>query len=458
MKSHQRLIRCCYTNGSPLTQQLFLITLNDQKVQINLNEEGYSQDLSSIISNWDGTLTIDHCEMIDNRTGYPTHKQVFPLHHLKDNPSPLLITVLPPPIVVNLSHQFLLNNEQLKYFKENGNNVLLFIHGYNLKLGNYGCYPQTYEIQKNLAIIEPQFKNADEKTSNEYIEFKKSQYTRTICCDLTRSEEILAFFPELFHCYKNYFSRYHTRYNPEGLGTENTLFNGTEAHQWFVHMEYNFNYAAGFRSGNYQLYTRLLNIYWPGNVYLADFREAEKIADNTANILYSLIKQLIDQKIMINIVAHSLGCRIVLQTMRKLAENGYQQCLEHIILWQAALPSNALTNNPIFSGAYKSSKKISVLYSPKDSVLRTFYATSDLNKFIFNEALGYAGIKMDRLSTSLQSTGRLINVNQSKHLFGHSFMKIPSPQLMQDIYKEYIIGGQSGIRHFGRYSLSLQHS
>jgi hypothetical protein len=100
-----------------------------------------------------------------------------------------------------------------------------------------------------------------------------------------------------------------------------------------------------------------------------------------------LVKQLYENKIRINIIAHSLGCRVLVVLMQTLAENGITNCLDRVIFWQAAIADSALSNsvahdhstkfNCHFPLAYQAAKSISVLYSLNDNVLHFHYLLSN---------------------------------------------------------------------------------
>ncbi|MBN6068550.1 hypothetical protein HYE54_07220, partial [Aggregatibacter actinomycetemcomitans] len=89
--------------------------------------------------------------------------------------------------------------------------------------------------------------------------------------------------------------------------------------------------------------------------------------------------------IRINIITHSLGARVALSALNVLGDfdDGYNDKVDNLIMWEAAVADNALTNldnyeakkayNPvameIFPYAWKVPKHISVLYSQEDGVL-----------------------------------------------------------------------------------------
>lgn len=492
-----------YTNHQPLMLQSFPIFLNDIPVILHLDKQGYSQELELPESLENSNFCkIDHFEMIDHNTGFPTHCQTFSkedfIKHSTEskNSLPIIfpIKVLPPPMIIDLHYEnALLSPEHLQYFKDNGNNALIFVHGYDLPLGDYGYYPESYEIQPDLGISEFQYKNSSEHIQNYHLSskqhycqhhtlnFKKSPYRRSIACKLDKPDEILARFPELLLSYPQHFSKlcHNPSHNPEGLGDKEAFFNGTHARHWFTHIEYNFNCAAGFSGKNFEHYTRILNIHWPSGSGMTEYKLAERMATQSAGRFVKIIQQLIAENIKIHIVAHSLGSRLVLDMLRSLVEpneiklNGVEQIkakeqktssrtfksidddypIENLILWQAAIPHTLLFEDPLYCEIPNLVRKINVLYSKNDRILQTLYSTAQLNQCSLIKALGYAGPPANDIVKVLQKAGKLICADQTQLLLGHSFMKIPTEQLMREIYQEYIIGGSYGVSQFGRYTL-----
>jgi predicted alpha/beta hydrolase family esterase len=238
----------------------------------------------------------------------------------------------------------------------------------------------------------------------------------------------------------------HDREQAEEL---NALFNGIGVTQWFVHMEYNFNKAAGYLKNSYDNYTRIIGVHWPSDVNKIDYHHAEEIASYSAHQLSCLVSQLLEHQIAVNIVAHSLGCQVVLKLMKLLADEHKENCIEQIILWQAALSDTSLTTDPHYKDANRCVKRIVVLHSKNDQVLRTFYPPAGLRKGAWNSALGYSGIQNHESSIGTNTIQNIVSVDQSSILLGHSHMKIPSDILMQEVYQQYVIGGRLGIQQFG---------
>jgi hypothetical protein len=473
------VLRFQYIYGKALPSQSFPIILNNHMTLVHLNEQGVSQPLTFQADNQaNKTQTveciIDHFEMINLKTGYPTHKQIITID---ENTHEFCILVLPPPIVIDFRSENkmenLLSEQQVQYFKDNGANALVFVHGYDLPLGQSGYYPEAYEIKPNVGITEYQLKDPIEKfkpENSKTLSFKKSAYRRSIACCFNPPHEILAHFPDLYLYYQTPTAKFNHKpeNNPEGLGEKEAFFNGTDAHHWFTHMEHNFNRAAGFYGKNYQDYTRILNIHWPSGDGPTEFGLAEKMAELSAERFLYLIQQLLHEKIKINIIAHSLGCRLVLATLQLLVEKErnktqefqtiqkekqVKEMIDHIIFWQAAVPNTVFNPDSPFKEIHHCTQKITVLYSKKDTILQTLYSTAHLSQLTLHQALGYTGPVVNDHIQNLKKSGKLLCIDQSNLLFGHSFMKRPTKLLMREIYQEYIIGGQYGIRAFGNYPL-----
>ena len=149
-------------------------------------------------------------------------------------------------------------------------------------------------------------------------------------------------------------------------------------------MEDNLNRATNqFARDNYTKYTRCVHIAWNGDVFAANYLEAEPNADEAGIKLVGLLQQLKKEGIAINVISHSLGNRVLLRAMAELAAKGETNVIDHAFLWDAAVPATALSSNERqqlmnkpsdqFLSAVEAAKKITVLYSKNDLVLRGAY-------------------------------------------------------------------------------------
>lgn len=248
----------------------------------------------------------------------------------------------------------LFDDDSLAYLKKIGN-VTFFIHGFNVPQGDY-----PYDIENVLKGLYPIGSGVDAA-----IQWSKEKRT------IFNSKELVA---QQFKISMDSL--------PKTLDDE--ALNGTGACNWFLHMENNLNVATEqFVHKDYMNYTRVVGISWAGDVGVPDYVVSEDRADDTAHMMGPLIMQLAKEKIRINIIAHSMGNRVLMRLLEILGANNHQQVVEHVFLWEAALPDTALSNNPQldkttranchFPHAHIAAKKFTVLYSRKDDVLTLPY-------------------------------------------------------------------------------------
>ncbi|WP_417516006.1 hypothetical protein [Marinobacter sp.] len=257
---------------------------------------------------------------------------------------------LPPPVIINLRETApaaddLLTEEQLNYFRENGNNALIYIHGYNVPHGDWGRFFK-YDDRR-----EPYHGNAPS--------FVKAYSWHPDKATVWQNGEALSD-------------------KRAGAPKEDKL-NGTGAHNWAVHMEYQLNRAAGFDGEDWMPYSRIINISWPGDTGSTDFMQAELNAMAAGRRLLPLLQQLANANIGVNLITHSLGARVGLTALNILGTIGHRNLVDHLFLWQPAVADNALTNDSnrdahplglgVFPAAHITARKIVVLHSRGDGIL-----------------------------------------------------------------------------------------
>ncbi|TVP52678.1 MAG: alpha/beta hydrolase [Halomonas sp.] len=255
-------------------------------------------------------------------------------------------TYLPPPISLNLRDEMtspeadLLTEEQLEQLRLAGNNATLFLHGYNVPLGQYGVFA-SWEQRRDISAS-PLLTTAHTASS------------ATILQGMRTGEHASAAYRE----------------EPD---------NGNGAHNWFVHMEYQLNRAAGMTEEDWRPYTRMVGIAWFGDTGSVDFFQAELNAMAAGRRLVALLEQLYDAGIAINVISHSLGARVILTALNILGEQERHQWIDNVYLWQPAVADNALVNDAsqdshplgmgVFPDAHQATSKIVVLQSQQDGIL-----------------------------------------------------------------------------------------
>ncbi|WP_386083138.1 hypothetical protein ACFIOZ_07925 [Vreelandella sp. F11] len=275
-------------------------------------------------------------------------------------------TYLPPPISLNLRDEMtspeadLLTEEQLEQLRLAGNNATLFLHGYNVPLGQYGTFA-SWEKRSDINA-EPLLTTAHRASS------------ATILQDI---DKVNIQVPVARGKIAN--NLYHTPTENGSDEYREAYCNGSGAYNWFVHMEHQLNRAAGMTEEDWRPYTRMVGIAWFGDTGSVDFFQAELNAMAAGRRLVALLEQLDDAGIAINIISHSLGARVVLTALNLLGEQARHQWVDNVYLWEPAVADNALVNDAsqdshplgmgVFPDAHKAVRKVVVLHSEEDGIL-----------------------------------------------------------------------------------------
>jgi hypothetical protein len=167
--------------------------------------------------------------------------------------------------------------------------------------------------------------------------------------------------------------------------------NGSQTWAWHLGMEGNLNRAAaGEASVDYTRYQRVIGVTWSGNRGGTNFWGAELAANRTGRKLVPLLCQLHDEGIPVNLIAHSLGARVVLTALNLIAQLRSEAVVDQVFLWEPAVTPNAFEGpddftatasfpapgsypDPLghehFPSAHKGSERFVVLYSKRDGIL-----------------------------------------------------------------------------------------
>ena len=279
-----------------------------------------------------------------------------------------------PPVIVNLRENIndehrrdLLTEKELQYFKQNGNNVMIFIHGYNVEYGAFSKKASSMKdnLTESLEAMEMGWPvpamhgvkvkvelNYQDELSDKWI--NKSLLTGSSFRNLDRNNLAKIDFSAL-----------------------NTI-NGSGMHEWLTNFEHNVNQAADI-SPDSPDYQRCLFIAWPGNPENpADYLEAATTSRDYGVKVAKLLKQIrdFDSEMQINIVAHSQGNGVLIKALNYLGEYHKEIKVDNCFLWQAAIPDYSFSTSkqhqycPWHSPhAYKATKHITVFHSQNDNIL-----------------------------------------------------------------------------------------
>ena len=256
---------------------------------------------------------------------------------------------LPPAVLLNLreddSEAHRLTEAELELFTRQGNNATVFIHGYGVPEGCWGDYVQGEEWQSAP-------NNEDYAPEPDWAGRQDVSLYR----DPGQVPEELSF-----------------------RVRDDSILNGDGARGWGVNMEYRLNRAAGMAEDDWRDYSRIISVAWHGDVAMTDFVQAELNAMEAGRRLVTVLQQLHEAGIAINIITHSLGARVALCALNILGELGKKEWVDHLFLWQPAVADNALSNSyendhhplhmGVFPASHRAVNRVVVLHSRRDGIL-----------------------------------------------------------------------------------------
>lgn len=139
-------------------------------------------------------------------------------------------------------------------------------------------------------------------------------------------------------------------------------------------------------------------VSWPGDGFGGPlcYPAQEPAADDTAHLLAGLIRDRVRPRQPVSFVAHSLGSRLVLQTLDEL--RGSHVKVGEVVTMAAAVDGDAPSRTDRYRAAVTGAKRFSVLHSQKDWVLHFAFPAGDLVASMFYggdtcTALGFRGPK-----------------------------------------------------------------
>ncbi|HWO40564.1 MAG TPA: alpha/beta hydrolase [Candidatus Eisenbacteria bacterium] len=144
----------------------------------------------------------------------------------------------------------------------------------------------------------------------------------------------------------------------------------------------------------------ILAVLWPGDHWVgpASYPFEGNDADDSAAELARYIERVIPPGSPLGFVSHSLGARVVMETLKRLIGRGY--AIGPVCLMAAAIDDFSLADPEDYRNAVDMAERIAVLASHEDEVLKLAYPTGDLlQAFIFfwrdsaGLAAGYHGPK-----------------------------------------------------------------
>lgn len=138
-------------------------------------------------------------------------------------------------------------------------------------------------------------------------------------------------------------------------------------------------------------------VLWPGDSRLGalSYSFEKRDAEDSAAELVKFIRDNLRGHPRLSFVAHSLGSRVTLHTVRALAGQGF--ALDQVCLMAAAVDDDSLAASAVYRKAADAAARVAVLHSRSDTVLRHAYPMGDwLQSFVYwgevsGAALGLRG-------------------------------------------------------------------
>jgi hypothetical protein len=143
----------------------------------------------------------------------------------------------------------------------------------------------------------------------------------------------------------------------------------------------------------------IVGVLWPGDHWTGalSYPFEGNDADDSGAELARFIERVVRPGAGLSFVSHSLGARVVMETVKRLIGGGYR--IGQICLMAAAIDDSSLADPEDYRDAVEITERVAVLASHKDKVLRFAYPGGDLLQAFFfwdddaGLAAGYHGPK-----------------------------------------------------------------
>ncbi len=279
--------------------------------------------------------------------------------------------------------RLMLKAEEVEYIKANGNNLTVFIHGYNVEYGQFNKHFEHCELVEFQHLRQSPGMAHPSMTHTMQIDSVLSEADATIFRD---KDFIREQFPKL--------KAFQTIDTKENKVFDNEQLNGTGMHAWVTYIEDHLNKAAGFDGKDFSSFSRCMFIAWPGNPpneldYISAVHESVRMGAIVAEVFRNLKKQI--EGLKLHVITHSQGAGVMVHTLNELGKSKKETTkVDHVFLCQPAIPSNALStygiesmDSPLYESvakqqtgnvwfcpfAHKAAERISVLHSKNDNIL-----------------------------------------------------------------------------------------
>ena len=156
------------------------------------------------------------------------------------------------------------------------------------------------------------------------------------------------------------------------------------------------------------LYDHFVCYLWPGGDNFFDYLFAESKASGEVlpKRLMSILGDLSGRTEKIDVIAHSMGCKLILEALK----NPSEAHLRNVFLMAPAVDNESLEKGEVYASSVKKCKRILVFYSLNDRVVNWAYPIID-----WDRALGSAGTE-----TANNLSKKVLLVDSTPYINSHS--------------------------------------
>jgi esterase/lipase superfamily enzyme len=140
-----------------------------------------------------------------------------------------------------------------------------------------------------------------------------------------------------------------------------------------------------------ELYDVVIGYLWPGNDRRTDYFSAKRHAEKLASRMKETLAQLASQALKIDLFAHSMGNRLMLEALKLLPCHPDKKPIENFYSLAPAVDNEALERGEEYYSSTKQCENIFVFHSEEDNVLKYLYLTAERDR-----ALGFKGEENSR--------------------------------------------------------------